>query len=353
MDGLREAFEEAYDEAEENQTEEDQKNPTDAVAEEPREEELDDTSEDKKAEQADEEADEEASDESKPDQETEVPDNEKAVKNSKAPHSWSPKAREAWGKMPAEAQAQVEKREREINKTLNDSAQARGFAKQLNDTLTPYREGLLAAGYQDPLQAVNTFLATEAQLRGGTAQDKAYTVAQLIKNYGVDIGTLDNMLAGEPPQQQQGYDPGIEQMLEQRLAPMNQYLQQQEYNQQQAYYAEQHNANTQVETFKQGHEFLEDVRNDMANLMDGAASRGESMDLERAYSLACQIHPEVSKVMSTRSNEQKIMGTRQNVAAKKAAAISVKGNQSGQINDGGANISLRDQIAEAWNDQAG
>lgn len=342
MDDLRKDFEEAFEEVEKELSEE-----IEEALEEEETEEAEETEEVEEEEDDDDSEEEEDTTEEASETE-EVSDT--PAPNGKAPASWSAKARESWSKVPSDAQAQIEKREREITLALENTKDARNFAKRLNDTLQPYQQGLMAAGYQDPLQAVNTFLATEATLRGGTAQDKAYTIANLIKGYGVDIGTLDNLLAGDAPVPQENNQ--LEQMLNQRLAPVEQLLQQQQQMQQQQYYNEQNTANQQIETFKQSHEFLDDVRQDMANLMDAAAARGESMDLEKAYNIACQINPDISNVLSQRAKEQQMMGTRQQVKKKKAAAVSVTGKPAGEPSKN-QNLSLRDEIAAAWNEQVG
>ena len=275
-----------------------------------------------------------------------------AEKVGKAPASWSPKAREAWEKVPAAAQAQIAKREQEVNQVLQQSAESRKAVASFNNVLAPYREGLMAAGYQDPFSAINSLLQVESGLRAGSNHDRAQGIANLINHYGVDIAALDNILSGQPNQQQQpSGNLEIEQLLDQRMAPINQFLQQQQQQQQYGIMQEQQQATAQVSQFGSDKEFMNDVRMDMADLMDMAANRGEPMSLDQAYTKACAINPEVSQIMQQRQNQQNIMGTNQNAVQKRAASVSLTGAQGGA---GGLNgkLSLRDTIVDAWNSQS-
>jgi hypothetical protein len=275
-----------------------------------------------------------------------------AVKESKAPASWSPTARESWGKVPAAAQAQIAKREAEVNQVLQQSSEARKAAQSLNSVLAPHREGLQAAGYNDPFQAISTLFQAESGLRTGSTHDKAQGIANLIKHYGVDITSLDNILSGTQHQQQSNPNTEMQDMMDERMAPFNQYMAQQQQQQQYGVMQQQQEANSQVAEFGAGKEFMDDVRMDMANIMDAASGRGEVMDMEQAYTIACQIHPDVSSVIKQRQNQQNIMGTNKNATQKRAASVSLTGTQGGAGGDN-ENLSLRDQITEAWNSQVG
>ena len=346
MDELREAFEEAFDKAEAEAAEseaEDIQEETDDSVPESEGEEQEDAQDNENAEA---EGERETPNE-KPDEKTEQ---KTAPVKSKVPASWGASAKETWGKVPEAAQKQILKREAEVNTVLQQSATARKAAESLNRTLEPYKSGLIASGVQDPFQAIDVLLRTEATLRGGTQVEKGRMVAQLIKDYGVDIGTLDSLLSGEAPAPEADR---FEQMLNAKLAPVNQFLAQQQQNAQAEQYSIQANAAQSIQEFSQNAEFLSDVRNDMADLLDMAAARGQEMSLEEAYQKACLLHPEVSKVMAAREKEQRIMGSTQEAQKKKAAAASLTGKQGGAGGGGNANMSLHDQIAAAWDSQVG
>lgn len=280
---------------------------------------------------------------------------ESTAKANKAPASWTPKAREAWAKLPEEARAEVMKREREINKVLQESSAARQAATELNNVLSPYKEGLIAAGVHNPIQQVGNLLAVESRLRQGNQTEKALTVANLIKSYGIDIGELDNVLSnqGYGGQQQQGqpqqgaHNAELERLIEQRMAPVNQFLQQQTQMQQYQQQQERQQATQTVEQFSQNAEFMNDVRMDMADLMDMAANRGQHMTIEDAYNKACMLNPEIAGVLKQREEQQRLMNTQNNMQRKRTAASSISGRQSGPTSQR-SDDSLRGSLMDAW-----
>ncbi len=288
-------------------------------------------------------------------------DTDRDAKNEapvKAPASWSASARETWKDLPKSAQEQVMKREREITMTLQQTAGARNMARQLNETLAPYKDALIAQGVQNPLDAVSTLLATENRLRSGTAQEKAYTVATLIKNYGVDVQALDNMLAsgghqGGDTNSQQAVQPDIQRLIQEQLAPYNQFMQQQQQAQQYAMQQEQANAHQTIEEFSKNAEFLPDVRMQVAEILDNAAKNNVAMELQQAYDIACQIHPEVSKVIAARKQQQTTMNTNHVTQQKRAAAASIRGERGGNGNADRSKMDMRSQISDIWNEIEG
>lgn len=268
----------------------------------------------------------------------------------KAPAGWTPRAREQWKNIPESARGEILKRETEIATTLQQTAGARQAVQRLNDVLTPYRGGLMAAGVKDPFQAIDTLFKTESQLRHGNVQEKAFTIANLIKQYGVDVGALDDILSGQAPANKPHSD--IERIIDARLAPVNQFLQQQSFMAQQHEMSQQQAANQSVAAFAGEAEFLEDVRNDMADFLEMAAARGQTMTLKQAYDKACALHPEVSQIIAQREKEKAIMGTQQSIQAKRHAAASLTGSKGGE-GGGGSPSTIRDAITDAWNQAMG
>jgi len=272
------------------------------------------------------------------------------VSEAKAPASWSPKAREGWDKLSSDAKNQVVKREQEVNDVLQDSAQARQLASQLHQMLSPHKEALIASGARNPIDAIGNLLQNEARLRVGSPVQKAAAVADMINQYGIDIGMLDNELSGSP--QSQSPNASLESLIDERMAPMNQFLQQQQYQVQIQMDDSQNIATNSVNEFSKNAEFINDVRGDMANMMDLAASRHEEMPLQKAYEMACAMNPEVSTILKQRTEQQRILGNNDTMASKKKAAASVTGSRGGA---GGSsdNNSIRGLIDDAWAEQQG
>lgn len=266
----------------------------------------------------------------------------------KAPVSWSAKAREDWAGVPANARLQIQKREREVSQVLQESSEARKGMKQLHATLSPHMDGLIASGASNPMSVVSDLLQAESTLRVGSQTQKAERVAEIIQRYGVDIQALDNILVGKPAPNQPMNQ--MEQMIEQRMAPVNQYLQQQQQQQQYQQQQKQETARSNVNAFREKAEFLDDVRNDMADLMDASTARGVTMTLQDAYNKACAINPEISSVLEGRQRQQNLLGSQNNILGKKSAASTLRGSPGGS---GGNNseLSMRDTISELWNSQ--
>ncbi len=266
-----------------------------------------------------------------------------------APVDWPDEVKAQWDKLDPAVQAAIGSRERHVNEVLQSSAGAREAVESFQGMIQPYIPLMQAEGVTDPLAAVNGLLQTTAALALGSPAQKAQKIANLIAHYGVDIQTLDSVLAGEPadPQQTQ-----LESMLNERLAPVNQLMQRvNQMDQQSSQRMEQENTQT-IQQFAADpkHVHFEAVRTVMADFMDMAAQHGQDMTLDQAYERACMAVPEVAQqVMSARANGIAASG-QQALAGKQAAASSVVG-QSGAVGTGGIEegLSLRETLEQAAN----
>lgn len=267
----------------------------------------------------------------------------------KAPVNWGPKERESWSKIPRPLQDKIVAREKEMADAMQGTADARKTHGAINQLAQAYAPILAAEGAATPMAAIQSMFQTVAQLRMGSPADKAGQIAQMIKHYGVDIGTLDSMLVGESPQQNPNAQ--LESLIDQRMAPINNVMEQLSQQQLQFQQNQQQQATQAVVDFGQNAEFLADVRNDMADLIDLAAKHGRELSMQEAYDRACALNPDVSAVIEERARAEKLLGDKTTLANKRKAASSLNGQQQG---DGGsrAGMSMRDTIADAW-DNAG
>ena len=272
--------------------------------------------------------------------------------NLKAPVDWSPSERESWSKIPKNFQEKILNREKDIANTLQQTATARRTHDHLTKLAQSYAPVLAAEGAANPMAAIEGLFQTVSKLRMGSNGDKAQAMAGLIKHYGVDINDLDNALVGQAPSQNNQQNDQLEQMLNQRMAPVNQLMQQLEQQQTNQQHQQKATADNAVAQFSQQSEFINDVRYDMADLIDMAAKRGQDLTLQQAYDKACSLHPEISGVIEQRKSQEAIMGSNNSIAAKRAAASSISGRRGGSSSANG-HMSMRDQIADAWNTQNG
>lgn len=239
----------------------------------------------------------------------------------KAPQSVKPLAREQWSKLPPEFEPLKQewaRRERETAIAMQESAEARQYMQRHREMVAPYEPIMRSMGV-DSAQATKVAFQTMAQLISGPPMIKAQTVAEIIRTYGVDIAALDGILSGQPsqPQQpqyaqttqnmqpQQFRDPRVDQLF----AMQEQRLQQQ--------------AAQAIEQIK-GEEFFEDVKEVMADILDGAAKRGVSISVKDAYNRACWANPDVAEVLSQRQAARQAANPTGSTQRAKLAASSVK-----------------------------
>jgi len=264
----------------------------------------------------------------------------------KAPGSWRPEVREAWSRVPPDVQGEVIRREREFQQVLMHAAGARQFTDAFERVVAPYQL-FIRQENSTPLQAVENLMQTAALLRTGNQQQRVEVIASIIKNWcgsEQDLKALDSYLAGhqlphQGQQQQPMRDPRVDQMLYQHA------MQQQHEQQQMVAEFDQG-----IEWFSQqpGHEFFEDVRVTMGDLIDMAGKRGQILTMEDAYQRACQLEPSVSKILQQRASAHNASALSQAALRAKRAARSVTGDST----PSGATVprgdSVRASVEAAW-----
>lgn len=253
---------------------------------------------------------------------------EKPTGVDRAPQSWKPSAKAKWEAMDPEVRQEVQRREREIQRSLSESSQARRFSEGFKKTVEPYMARFRAANVP-PERAITSLLHVDQTLSSAPPEQRAITMAKLIMDYGIDVGLLDNALSGQTPQ----VDPvtsRLEQMLEQRLAPVQQFLQQTQEQKQRAIQEDFERQKTTVETMASDPKYplFDLVRNDMADLIEIYANRGVDVSLPDAYNRAVQMNPEAAsqaQEMAKRTQAQKAHGDAQRSLG---ASLSVSGSPS-------------------------
>jgi hypothetical protein len=226
-----------------------------------------------------------------------------AAPELRAPASWKADLRERWKGLPPDVQSEIVRRERENDQRMHEYAQTRKFAERFEGIVNPYRAFIEAEGAQ-PLDAFHDYLRTATMLRTGAPMDKARLVAQLVNQYQVPLPALDHYLAQtiqsgglagpiNGPQMPQFQQQQPQQFRDPRLDQL--FAQMQE--------REQQGLTSDIATFADDpkHEFFDDVRETMADVMDAAAKRGITMGLQDAYDRACLIEPGVKKVLDERN----------------------------------------------------
>lgn len=249
------------------------------------------------------------------------------AQGERAPASWRPEVRDHWAQLPEPVRAEVARREQEVTKTLQETAEVRKHAEAFARTIAPY-EQYIRAENSNPIQAIDHMMSTAVKLRTGSAPELAQLVAGMVQQFGTGrfgpqfVEMLDSALAGSPaPQDNQQMQ--MQQVIQQQLAPVQQFMSQFQQAQamQQQQFAEK--ASQEVTGFLNQTEFGNDVRAEMADLMEVAQRRGQDLTLQDAYRQACMLNPSVRSALQARANAKSAQ-TQSGIAQKaRAAAVSV------------------------------
>lgn len=257
-----------------------------------------------------------------------------AAPQDRAPITWKPQIREKWSGLDPDIKAEITRRERDIDLTLNKTAGDRRMVETLQGITAPYQHMLQAEGV-DAVTAIQSFFRVAAQLRTAPMQQKVAIISDMINQHGIDLNMLDESLTsrmnGTAPTHS-GMTPDIQAMIQQQLAPILGQFQQHQNTQQQALVQEAEQSWTQFSADPKN-EFAHDVKDIMADLLDAAANRGVQLSLQDAYTRATLAHPQIADIIMQRQQVQQ--AAQQTNAARRAkkAAASVP-NSGAPLQDG-------------------
>jgi len=260
------------------------------------------------------------------------------AEEGKPPQSLSPEARERWKDTPPEVQAEFARMDQRIEGMAQKYGQSYQRMQNMDRSLAPYSQYLQMNG--GPGQTIQSLLQTGSLLQMGTPHQKAAMTAQLIKQFGVDISTLDSLLVGQAPPAEVQQRSQLEQMFNERLQPIQRQLQTYQQREQYEQQLQQQQIRSELDKFRQDHEFYNDLRADMADLMDLAANRNRQMSYEEAYNIAASNHPTISKIIASR-------GSQETVNRKRNAAVSISGSPGGDTSSASGN-SIASALNDAW-----
>jgi hypothetical protein len=275
------------------------------------------------------------------------------------PNSWKPAAREEWAGIPARARAEISRREKEIQQELSQTATIRRFSQDLAGIIQPHLDVINSQGLA-PLQAIDTLLKASTLLYRGNAEQKAREIARIMNVYGIDVRVLDKVLSSQPiPPNMIGgangsgapaSDPNS---IPNWAKPLFNFVTEAQQAKQQRLEALNAEANAEVEQGLEKFQFLNDLRQDVADILETAARRGRVMSLEEAYNRAVALDPEVSQIVA----QQRTARTQgQDLQRQRRAASTVRGTPRGPAKPAGSGpggkTTRRDAIEEAWDNQS-
>lgn len=272
--------------------------------------------------------------------------------HGKAPGTWTPEAREKWGTVDPVVRQEIWKRDKDAQRALTLSTNARKFEAEFTQAAQPYL-GFIAAAGATPLQAAQAMWQNEAVLRMGSPEQKVKLIADAIGRYGIDLEALDSVLAGQAPQHNPQVN--VQHLVNQQVQQAMQGLQQ-TWEQQQSQQVQQ-SVEQELSQFANDpkNEFFNDVRHIMGDLVNGAASRGETMGLREAYDRAILIHEPVRRVIEGRKTVEQARQTNAVAQRSKQASRSVVPSASAAAGspNGPADDSIRAALEFAISQQQG
>jgi hypothetical protein len=250
------------------------------------------------------------------------------TQTAKAPQSWRPAVRELYGKIPAEAQAEIERREKEFATNLQESAQARKHFEEIREVIRPYEADMMASGYSVP-KALAEWAQLSHTMHRGSPQQKAALAAHLINSMGGDevIDAINAARQGQPmggPQAQRQPAGMNEQQLE-------------AWFQRKAQAAQMQRRQQEITAFRQ-REFWTDVEPVAMKLLE----TGLAKDLEEAFSKAKALDPEIASIERQREAANAAQNGNASVQRAKLAASSVKSSPATGVPANGASLDVED-----------
>lgn len=275
----------------------------------------------------------------------------KAASNlDKAPLGWGVQRDTLWAKTPPDVRAAIDKREREIQHGMSQAGTVRKIAEEYHQVIMPF-ENIIKHMNTTPREAITNVMQTATALIVGTQEQKCAVLTEMIQRYGVDVVAFDKVLTaalqkgdgklayigGNPAPNTQPLDPRLKPLfaMEERLR--NSEIQRQEGLKREA---------AEIVTKLQDKPYFDDVRDDMADIMEISAKRGYVMTVEEAYTKATQLHPEVSKLIVKTPTQRTPSDA---LARARKASSTVRGAPGGPVS--GAKADRRAQLEAAWDSQ--
>ncbi|TXH51663.1 MAG: hypothetical protein E6Q97_17915 [Desulfurellales bacterium] len=281
-------------------------------------------------------------------QETQIEQQQQQQQVEPPPSAWKAPLKAKWSSLDPEIRQEILRREKDITRVFGESGHARKMASDLMETIRPY-EARIRGLNATPMQAVGELLKVDHLLSTAPPQMRAQKMARLIKDYGVDIVMLDSALAGEAPDLQVSQ---LQQLLDQRLQPLQQFMLQQAQQQEQAAQQRQYQVANEVQAMMANtaqFPHFEQVREDMADILEVSSRRGTPLSLVDAYARACALNSLNGPMSSQRTTAQQ---ADQKAKQALAASSSVKGAPNGSPSKAQGD-SLRDTIEAAFAQQQG
>ncbi len=269
-----------------------------------------------------------------------------------APKSWKSGPREKWAGLDPDIRAEIHRRERESGRAIAESAPVKRFAQSFQEAIQPFAQRYGPSGLA-PLQIMQNLMQADTLLATAPMAQRATFMAKLINDYGIDVRALDAALSGGDP----GEEPlaVVDQLINQRLAPIKEFVDQTQAQRQAASQRTQQQAAGEIEqmardTAKYPHFDL--VAADMADIIEMNQRRRIYLSPEEAYKRAVAMNPEAQQAEQSRAGQQRAQVAHDAATRSLGASLSVSGSPAG-LRQTVAPDDLRGTIEAAWQAHAG
>lgn len=196
-----------------------------------------------------------------------------------------------WRKASPVLQQALLRRSEEMHKGLEQYRGAAQFGSKIAEAFRPYEQTLQQLGVSHDV-AVGELLKADNVLRYGSPEQKAYAIQSLIHQYGVDVGQLNSLPQPDPRNIQY-------QALQSELQQMKGYFSNLQREQSER---EQASLNSEISQFAKDREHFEQVREDMAALLQA----GRATNLSDAYDQAVWANPTTRAALLAKQQQEAI-----------------------------------------------
>lgn len=106
-----------------------------------------------------------------------------------APKTWKPEAAAIWDKIPPEAQAEIQRREADMFKGIEQYKGAAEVGNKYQNVMAPYAD-VLKQYNVDPVEMTANLVKIHERLSFGSQEERESIVASIARDYGVDLAKV-------------------------------------------------------------------------------------------------------------------------------------------------------------------
>lgn len=274
--------------------------------------------------------------------------NELQFDPAKPPAGWRPEMKAKWNGIPQDVREEITRREQDTAAGVQKLQQYYAPMESIFSVIQPHAQ-YFDHIQEDPRAYLSSLIQTEQTLRLGNPAQRVSLLLALADQFGVPMrNALDGAMGGklnemmQKAHQMHGTPPALPPQYAQEIQQLRQWREQ----------VENQMADQELTAFaaEPGHEYLDHVRDDMANLIEG----GYAETYQDAYDLACWRNPQIRPLYIAAQNGNGAAPFRTQVQQRqmKAAAVMTPGAaplEYGEQQQQGEGEDLHDTVRKAWN----